>query len=141
MIRLLLSLVAGALFGVGLAVARMTDPLKVLNFLDPAGDWDPSLAFVMGGAVLVTITAFRVVLRRPAPLWAERFYLPTATAVDRQLILGAALFGIGWGLTGYCPGPALAGVFAGNEELWAFLPALLVGGVVGRWVSGWVKGR
>ncbi|WP_085316653.1 DUF6691 family protein [Derxia lacustris] len=132
MSRLLVSLVAGALFGLGLGVARMTDPLKVLGFLDIAGAWDPSLAFVLGGAVAVTVVAFRFVLRRAAPIWAERFHLPTASAVDRRLVLGAALFGIGWGLTGYCPGPALAGLAVGNAELVWFLPALLAGGLLAR---------
>jgi uncharacterized membrane protein YedE/YeeE len=135
MIRLLISLISGALFGVGLAIAQMTNPLKVLGFLDVAGDWDPSLAFVMGAAVMVTLVAFRVVLKRQAPLWDQRFHLPTLVKLDRRLLTGAALFGIGWGLTGYCPGPALATLLSGNQEAWLFVPAMLVGGVMQKWKS------
>ncbi len=133
MMQPLVSLVAGVVFGLGLAVAEMTNPLKVLDFLDLAGHWDPSLAFVMGGAVLVTLVAFRFVLRRPVPLYGERFHLPTLTQLDRKLLGGAALFGIGWGLAGYCPGPALATILSGNSETWLFVPAMLVGGALQRW--------
>lgn len=133
MMQPLVSLVAGVVFGLGLAVAEMTNPLKVLDFLDLAGNWDPSLAFVMGGAVLVTLVAFRFVLRRPVPLYGDRFHLPTLTQLDRKLLGGAALFGIGWGLAGYCPGPALATILSGNSETWLFAPAMLVGGALQRW--------
>ncbi|MDE2400676.1 MAG: YeeE/YedE family protein [Burkholderiales bacterium] len=133
MIRLLISLISGLVFGLGLAIAQMTNPLKVQGFLDVAGDWDPSLAFVMGGAVLVTLVAFRWLLKRPAPLWADRFHLATVTKVDARLVTGAALFGVGWGLTGYCPGPALATLFSNNPEAWLFVPAMLAGGALQRW--------
>ncbi|MDX9842555.1 MAG: YeeE/YedE family protein [Aquabacterium sp.] len=133
MMQPLVSLVAGVVFGLGLAIAEMTNPLKVLDFLDLAGAWDPSLAFVMGGAVLVTLLAFRFILRRAVPFYGERFHLPTLTQVDRKLLVGAALFGIGWGLVGYCPGPALATVLSGNTESWLFVPAMLVGGALQRW--------
>ena len=133
MMQPLVSLVAGVVFGLGLAVAEMTNPLKVLDFLDLAGHWDPSLAFVMGGAVMVTLVAFRFVLRRPVPLYGDRFHLPTLTQLDRKLLGGAALFGIGWGLAGYCPGPALATILSGNSETWLFVPAMLVGGALQRW--------
>jgi len=132
MIRLLTCLIAGALFGLGLAVAQMTNPLKVQNFLDVAGDWDPSLAFVMGAAVLITLVMFRVVLKRASPLLGERFHLPTLLKVDRPLIMGAALFGVGWGMTGYCPGPALATLLSGNGEVLLFVPAMLLGGFLHR---------
>ena len=135
MMQPLVSLVAGVVFGLGLAVAEMTNPLKVLDFLDLAGHWDPSLAFVMGGAVMLTLAAFRFILRRPVPFYGERFHLPTLTQVDRKLLAGAALFGIGWGLVGYCPGPALATVLSGNSETWLFVPAMLVGGALQRWQS------
>ena len=135
MMQPLVSLVAGVVFGLGLAVAEMTNPLKVLDFLDLAGHWDPSLAFVMGGAVLVTLVAFRFILRRPVPLYGDRFHLPTLTQLDRKLLGGAALFGIGWGLAGYCPGPALATILSGNSETWLFVPAMLVGGALQRWQS------
>ena len=133
MMQPLVSLMAGLVFGLGLAIAEMTNPLKVLAFLDLAGNWDPSLAFVMGGAVTVTALAFRFILRRPVPFYGERFHLPTLTQIDRKLLVGAALFGIGWGLAGYCPGPALATVLSGNSEVWWFVPAMLVGGALQRW--------
>lgn len=133
MMQPLVSLMAGLVFGLGLAIAEMTNPLKVLAFLDLAGDWDPSLAFVMGGAVTVTAVAFRFVLRRKVPFCGERFHLPTLTQIDRKLLVGAALFGIGWGLAGYCPGPALATALSGNHETWLFVPAMLAGGALQRW--------
>lgn len=133
MMQPLVSLMAGLVFGLGLAIAEMTNPLKVLAFLDLAGNWDPSLALVMGGAVTVTALAFRFILRRPVPFYGERFHLPTLTQIDRKLLVGAALFGIGWGLAGYCPGPALATVLSGNSEAWLFVPAMLVGGALQRW--------
>lgn len=132
MIRLLTCLIAGAVFGLGLAVAQMTNPLKVQNFLDVAGDWDPSLAFVMGSAVMITLVMFRVVLKRASPLLGDRFHLPTLLKVDRQLLIGAALFGVGWGMTGYCPGPALATLLSGNGEVLLFVPAMLLGGFLHR---------
>lgn len=130
---MLTSLLAGLLFGLGLVVSGMTDPLKVQNFLDVSGHWDPSLAFVMGGAVGVTFVGYRLVWRRTGPWFADRFHLPTATVVDRPLVLGAILFGLGWGLGGYCPGPALATVLTGNQEVWWFLPAMVSGGLLQRW--------
>ena len=133
MMQPLVSLIAGLVFGLSLAIAEMTNPLKVLAFLDLAGDWDPSLAFVMGGAVAVTAVAFRFILRRPVPFYGERFHLPTLTQIDRKLLTGAALFGIGWGLAGYCPGPALATMLLGNSEVWLFVPSMLVGGALQRW--------
>ena len=131
--RLLSALLIGLVFGIGIATSGMINPAKVLNFFDIAGTWDPSLAFVMGGAVLVTLVAFRFVLRRAVPLYGERFHLPTLTQLDRKLLGGAALFGIGWGLAGYCPGPALATILSGNAETWLFVPAMLVGGALQRW--------
>ena len=133
MMQPFLSLFAGAVFGLGLAIAEMTNPLKVQAFLDLTGDWDPSLAFVMGGAVLVTLVAFRFILQRPVPFYGERFYLPKLSQINRKLLAGAALFGIGWGLAGYCPGPALATVLSGNAETAWFVPAMLVGGALQRW--------
>ena len=105
--RNLAALAAGLLFGLGLAVAQMTNPLKVLAFLDIFGNWDPSLALVMGGAVAVTLVGFRLVLRQPAPLFDTKFHLPTRRDLDRNLLLGAALFGTGWGIAGFCPGPVV----------------------------------
>jgi uncharacterized membrane protein YedE/YeeE len=119
---------AGLLFGVGLSLGGMTQPAVVLGFLDIFGAWDPRLLFVMGGAVLTTAVGYRLVLRRPQPWLAERFQLPGARRFDARLIGGAALFGIGWGVAGYCPGPALASLAAGA-------PALLLR--VGCMVLGW----
>lgn len=124
---------AGILFGFGLAVSEMINPNKVLGFLDLFGDWDPSLAFVMGSAVGVTLIGFRFVLRRDRPLFAEGFSLPTKTELDGPLIAGAALFGVGWGLAGYCPGPAISALVLGFWEPFVFVLALLLGSSVYRW--------
>ena len=121
------ALLAGVVFGVGLAIAQMVDPRKVLAFLDVAGAWDPSLLFVLGGAVVVAAIGFRLARRRARPLLAESFHPSTGGAVDQSLLIGAALFGLGWGLAGYCPGPAIASLgFANAEALW-FVPAMLIG--------------
>lgn len=135
LLRALGALAAGAVFGLGLAVAQMTDPRKVLGFLDVAGAWDASLLLVMGGAVGVAAAGFRAVRRRPAPRWDTRFHFSTRRAVDAPLLLGAVLFGIGWGLAGHCPGPALASLAFGNAEALWFLPAMLAGMVLQRWRS------
>jgi uncharacterized membrane protein YedE/YeeE len=124
---------SGSVFGVGLAVAQMTDPRKVLGFLDVTGAWDASLLFVLGGAVVLSALAFHFVLRRPAPLWDMRFHLPAVSAIDRPLLLGSALFGIGWGLAGYCPGPAIASLGFGNAEALWLVPAMLAGAALHRW--------
>lgn len=127
MAKNLIGLLTGLLFGFGLALAGMTQPEKVLGFLDVAGQWDPSLLFVLGGAVGVTVVSFRFILRRKTPLLDVRYYFSEKMAIDRSLIVGAALFGIGWGIGGYCPGPAVTLLAAPNWELWAFLPAMLLG--------------
>ena len=123
----LAAFLSGALVGAGLAISSMTDRQVVLGFLDVAGDWNPTLAFVMGGAVAVTAIAFRLVLRRGTPALGDRFRLPQGDEIDRRLLTGAAIFGIGWGLAGFCPGPALVGVAAGFADAWVFLPAMVVG--------------
>ena len=131
----LAALMSGALFGVGLAMAGMTDPRRVLGFLDVFGDFDPTLMFVLGGAVATTTLLFRFVLRRSSPVLAQSFHLSTLKHVDRRLIGGAALFGIGWGIAGYCPGPAFAGLgIASVEALW-FIPAMLAGILLHRLVN------
>ena len=126
-------LLCGLVFGLGLGVSQMVDPRKVLGFLDVAGAWDPSLMLVMGGALLVAAVGFRRVLGRPAPRFGDRFHLSAARAIDAPLLGGAALFGIGWGLAGYCPGPAIASLGFGNTEAWWFLPAMVAGAGLQRW--------
>jgi len=127
MSRYLGIVVAGLLFGLGLAVSEMTHASKVLGFLDVAGNWDPSLMFVLGGAVGVTVVTFRFILKRPVPVLEDRFHLPTVKDIDVPLVVGAAIFGAGWGISGYCPGPGVALLAAPNWEVWIFLPAVLLG--------------
>ena len=134
--RYLASLASGLLFGFGLALSGMTRPQKVLGFLDVAGQWDPSLVFVLGGAVIVATIAFRVVRRRTAPLFAASFDLPANRAIDAPLIGGALLFGVGWGIGGYCPGPAIAQLAAPDGETLYFLPALVAGWWLYRATAG-----
>ena len=124
---------AGVVFGVGLALAQMTNPLKILGFLDVAGAWDPSLLFVLGGAVGVAAIGFRVVLRRPSPALESVFRLPARGTIDVALVAGAAIFGAGWGLAGYCPGPAIASLGFGNQEAIWFVPAMLAGAGLRQW--------
>jgi uncharacterized membrane protein YedE/YeeE len=131
----LAALLSGALFGLGLAMSGMTDAVRVLGFLDVFGDFDPTLLFVLGGAVATTTLAFRFVLRRARPVLAERFQLSSLKQVDRRLLGGAALFGVGWGMAGYCPGPALAGAGAGSIEALWFIPAMLAGMLLHRLVD------
>ena len=129
------ALLAGALFGLGLAISGMTDPDKVLNFLDLAGRWDPSLALVMGGALAVAVPGFAWVRRRGRSLTGEGLPSPPAPRVDARLLLGSALFGIGWGIAGYCPGPALASLAHGTLEPALFVLALLAGSQAARLVE------
>ena len=121
------ALLAGILFGLGLAVSQMINPAKVIGFLDFAGAWDPSLAVVMAGALGITAVGYRLALRRPAPLLAARFDLPTLREIDRRLLAGAVLFGIGWGLVGFCPGPVIASLAFGMKESLIFVGAMLAG--------------
>lgn len=127
--QILVSFFVGLLFGIGLIVGGMTNPAKVQGFLDLAGHWDPSLAFVMGGAVLVGLVAFRFAGKRERSLLGEAMRLPTARQIDRRLVLGGLAFGIGWGLAGYCPGPALASLALGGKPL-VFSIAMVVGMVI-----------
>ncbi|MBD2231413.1 YeeE/YedE family protein [Phormidium tenue] len=131
----LVTLVAGLLFGLGLGFSQMIDPQRVIGFLDLFGSWDPTLAFVMGGAVLVTLISFRVILRRPHPLLGNKFFVPTRSDIDRPLVLGAALFGIGWGLGGYCPGPAIAALSLGSANPVLFVVAMIAGSLAHKALS------
>ena len=123
----LAALAAGLIFGLGLILSGMTDPSKVIGFLDLAGRWDPSLAFVMGGAVLVGMVAFRFARGREKSLLGDVMRLPTARQVDRRLVLGGLAFGTGWGLAGYCPGPALVAAAQGGTQALIFVVAMLAG--------------
>lgn len=125
--KLLLALISGLIFGIGLIVSGMTDPAKVIGFLDLAGSWNPALALVMGGAVAVAALAFKLAARRRASLLSDPFQLPTATKLDRRLVLGSIAFGIGWGLAGFCPGPALASLAGGAVKPLIFTGAMLAG--------------
>jgi uncharacterized membrane protein YedE/YeeE len=122
--------IVGLVFGIGLIMAGMTNPAKVQDFLDLAGNWDPSLAFVMGGAILVGLFAFRFAGKRERSLLGEAMRLPTATQIDRRLVLGGLAFGAGWGLAGFCPGPALASLANGGVKALIFTGAMLAGMIV-----------
>ena len=136
--RMIVALVAGMLFGVGLAVSGMVNPAKVVGFLDIAGgEWDPTLMFVMGGALLVTLPAFRMILKRSRPILADGFALPTKSALDTRLLGGAALFGVGWGLSGFCPGPAVAAMVTGLLPVFAFVGAMVGGMAIYTWIFEW----
>ena len=135
MILLLCAFVGGLLFGLGLWISGMSDPQKVLNFLDVYGTWDPSLLFVLGGAVAVTSVSFRLILRRKQALLNTPFGLSAKTAVDRSLIFGAGLFGIGWGLAGYCPGPGLTSLTTLSTEPLVFVAAMSVGALLQRFTQ------
>lgn len=138
----LVSLIAGTLFGAGLVVGGMTDPGKVIGFLDLAGQWDPSLAFVMGSALCVTLPVFQLVIRkRSRPVLGARFFLPTKTDLDPALLGGSALFGIGWGIAGLCPGPAIANLVSGAPEVLAFVVAMVAGMWLRDRVAAWGAGN
>jgi uncharacterized membrane protein YedE/YeeE len=130
--QLIASYLIGLIFGVGIAISGMINPAKVINFFDVAGTWDPSLMFVMGGALVVTFIGYRLVFTRARPLLAASFQLPTKTTLDVQLLGGSALFGIGWGMTGFCPGGALPALGTGRIEVFAFVGALIVGILIAK---------
>jgi hypothetical protein len=125
--RILSALLVGLVFGVGIAISGMINPAKVLNFFDIAGTWDPSLIFVMGGALLTTFIGYRLVLTRPGPIVEAEFKLPTNRVIDARLIGGSAVFGLGWGIAGFCPGAAVPALGSGRYEVVAFVAALLAG--------------
>lgn len=129
------SYLAGLLFGAGLIVSGMIDPANVLGFFDLAGQWNPTLAFVMGGGLAVTFLGYRLGLKRPKPVCAEDFSLPSSSTIDGRLLGGAALFGLGWGLAGYCPGPALAATAAGFGEAAVFTVGMVGGLLLWRMVE------
>lgn len=132
--RAVSGLLTGVLFGVGLAVSQMTNPEKVLSFLTLLPGWDPSLLLVMGAAVTVTFVGYRWALRSP-PLFEAEHSVPTNRIIDRKLVTGAVIFGLGWGLAGYCPGPALAGLASGSVEPLVFVAALVAGSQIARFIQ------
>ena len=125
--RLAIAFISGAIFSTGLLISGMANPAKVANFLDVFGTWDPSLAFVMMGAIAVTFPAFRLIKSDSRPIAAPSFELPTRHDIDKPLLIGASLFGIGWGLSGYCPGPAVVSVVVSWQAMLVFFPAMLLG--------------
>lgn len=130
----------GLVFGLGLVVAGMSNPAKVLNFLDigaiPTGGWDASLAFVMAGAIAVAFAGYRLVLRLRQPVFGKAFHLPTATTIDARIVVGPAIFGVGWGLAGFCPGPAFTAIATGGPPAWLFIAAMMTGMGAARWLAG-----
>lgn len=130
----LAAVLSGLLFGAGLALSGMVNPMKVQNFLDLSGTWDPTLIFVMGAGLAVTFAGYRLVLRRPQPLFTPRFALPPTRGIDARLIGGACLFGAGWGLTGFCPGPAIASLVFGYWPSVLFVLAMAAGMLAVNWL-------
>jgi uncharacterized membrane protein YedE/YeeE len=133
--RLLVSYLIGLVFGVGISISGMANPAKVLNFFDIAGTWDPSLIFVMGGALVTTLIGYRLVFGRTAPILSDRFQVPTSRAIDAKLIGGSAVFGIGWGIAGFCPGGALPALGTGRWEVFAFTAAVVAGIFLARYIQ------
>ena len=125
--RVIVAAIAGTIFGLGLAVSGMINPAKVLGFLDFAGNWDPSLALVLGGAVGTTALFYPRVFRREKPMFETTFHIPAKTAIEPSLLIGAVIFGAGWGLVGLCPGPAFTALALGRWEIWIFFSAMIAG--------------
>lgn len=130
--RVIVAGLIGLLFGTGIAISGMANPAKVLNFFDVFGTWDPSLAFVMGGALAVTAVGYRLVFRRRKPVLEARFHVPTGRRIDLPLVGGAAVFGIGWGITGFCPGGAIPALGLFETSAWIFVGSMLVGILAAR---------
>ena len=133
--RIIATYLVGLIFGVGISISGMANPAKVLNFFDFAGSWDPSLMFVMGGALAVTFVGYRIVLKRPHPLLEGQFLLPRKSDLDGTLIAGSAVFGIGWGIAGFCPGGALPALGTGDASVFLFTGALIAGILCAKWVQ------
>ena len=130
--RILTTYLIGLVFGIGISISGMANPAKVLNFFDVAGTWDPSLAFVMGGALLVTFIGYRIVLGRIHPIYERTFTLPSSRQIDARLVGGSALFGVGWGIAGFCPGAALPSIGTGNADVLVFVAAMVAGLLAAR---------
>ncbi len=127
------AVLSGAIFGLGIAISGMGNPAKVVNFFDVTGTWDPSLAFVLGAGVVVTFIGYRWVWRRAAPLVEARFDVPTNASIDRRLIIGSAIFGVGWGIAGFCPGASFPMLITGAGTVWQFVVAMLLGMAAARY--------
>lgn len=139
--RGLVTVASGALFGIGLGMSGMTRPARIIGFLDVTGSWDPSLVLVMVGAIAVYLPAYWIITRRKHPIMDVRFWLPTRTEIDTRLIIGASIFGIGWGIGGICPGPAIAAVGTGYAPYIVFAPAMALGMIVHNTVTSAVNSR
>lgn len=131
----LIALLAGLLFGLGLGLSQMMDRDRILGFLDVTGVWDPTLLFVLSGAVTITVIAFRFILRLSHPVFVDKFHLPTNKDIDKPLIIGAVLFGVGWGISGYCPGPGITAVVLGIWNPVLFMVTFIAGSLTYRWYS------
>lgn len=138
--RIVFAGLIGMIFGAGIAVSGMINPAKVLNFFDFAGTWDPSLAFVMGGALVVTAIGYRLVLKRPAPVFDAKFHLPEKKRLDAPLLAGSAVFGIGWGITGFCPGGSLPALGLGEPDAFIFVAAMVAGIAAARFARTMLAG-
>jgi len=139
--KYLLNSISGLLFGFGLSLSAMLDRHRIINFLDITGNWDPTLLYVMFSAVLVTVVFFRFILRRQAPILDNRFRLPTRKDIDAQLVIGSAIFGAGWGLSGYCPGPGIAAITLGSLNAILFMLAYITGSLLSNYYSGKLQGE
>lgn len=139
--RLLAAFLAGSLFGLGIVISGMANPAKVVNFFDISGQWDPSLAFVMGSALMITFVGYRLIFARGKPLLDSRLELPTRTDLDKRLILGSATFGVGWGIAGFCPGAAIPTLSTGLHEVFIFTAALVTGILVAHWARALLDAR
>jgi len=135
--RCVIAFLSGLVFGIGLIVSQMSNPAKVIGFLDITGSWDPSLALVMAGALAVFGTVYWSIRGAGAPLMAERFVAPTETRIDRPLLAGSLMFGVGWGLSGFCPGPAIVSTTFGNPLVWLFVAGMIAGMLLYRFLPGW----
>ena len=132
-------LISGLLFGAGVTISGMVNPAKVLNFMDLTGRFDATLIFVMGAGLLVTLIGYQLIFKRGKPFFDNRFHLPTSTAIDGKLIFGATLFGLGWGITGFCPGPALASLVFGYSQSFIFVAAMIAGTLIANYATKTTK--
>ena len=135
MLSIFVSLIVGCIFGIGLAFGGMLDPSKVVGFLDIFGAWDPSLAFVMMGGIMVNVAGYLILIRGKKPIFTEKFHLPDNIFIDRRLVVGSAIFGVGWGLAGLCPGPVVASLFLNSNSIVPFLLIMLLGLKIGSLVK------